>query len=127
MTPGARAAIVSQLEDAGVIAVIRLADGDELKAVADALLAGGVRALEVTMTVPNAVARIEELAASLPEEALLGAGTVLDVETAGQVIRAGARFVVSPVFRSAVIDACHHEDVPMIPGCFVMNWGRPGQ
>ena len=117
MTPG-RAAIVSSLEDAGVIAVIRLADGGELKAVADALLLGGVRAIEVTMTVPNAVERIEELAASLPGDALLGAGTVLDAGTARQVIRAGARFVVSPVFREALIETCHYDDVPVMPGCF---------
>jgi 2-dehydro-3-deoxyphosphogluconate aldolase / (4S)-4-hydroxy-2-oxoglutarate aldolase len=116
--PRDRAGIVDAIEESGVIAVIRLADGKELRAVADALLEGGVRALEVTMTVPNAVARIEELAASLPSEALLGAGTVLDVDTARVVIRAGARFVVSPVFRKPLIDACHDHDVPMMPGCF---------
>jgi 2-dehydro-3-deoxyphosphogluconate aldolase / (4S)-4-hydroxy-2-oxoglutarate aldolase len=116
--PGERARIVDAIERAGVIAVIRLVDGGELRAVADALLAGGVRALEVTMTVPNTVARIEELAASLPDDALLGAGTVLDAATARQVISAGARFVVSPVFREAVIEMCHGDDVPVMPGCF---------
>ena len=86
-----RATVVRDLEHAGVIAVIRLEHGSELRAVADALLEGGIRALEVTMTVPNAVARIGELAASLPSEALLGAGTVLDVATARAVIRIDRR------------------------------------
>jgi 2-dehydro-3-deoxyphosphogluconate aldolase/(4S)-4-hydroxy-2-oxoglutarate aldolase len=113
-----RAAIVRDLEQAGVIAVIRLAHGSELRTVAEALLAGGVRALEVTMTVPGAVSLIETLAASLPSSALIGAGTVLDATTAHQVIGAGARFVVSPVFRRSLIDVCHEHDVPAMPGCF---------
>lgn len=113
-----RQQIVSSVEAAGVVAVIRLADGTALRRVAEALVEGGVRALEVTMTVPRAVALIEELATSLPPEFIVGAGTVLDAETARDVIRAGARFVVSPVFRPAVIDAAHALDVPAMPGCF---------
>ena len=72
-----RVETVRRLEGAGVVAVIRLADGAALRAVADALAAGGVRALEVTMTVPRAVALIEELTAALPAEFIVGAGTVL--------------------------------------------------
>jgi len=113
-----RAAIVSAIESSGVVAVIRLSDATQLRAVAEALAEGGIRALEVTMTVPRAVALIEELARSLPTEFLVGAGTVLDVETARQVIAAGARFVVSPVFKSELIEACHRSDVPVMPGCF---------
>jgi len=77
-----------------------------------------VRALEVTMTVPRAVELIRELSARLPDGFLLGAGTVLDARTARAVIDAGATFIVSPVFRTEVIDACHAHDVPAIPGCF---------
>lgn len=113
-----RQQIVSSVEAAGVVAVIRLADGTALRRVAEALVEGGVRALEVTMTVPRAVALIEELATSLPPEFIVGAGTVLDAGTARDVIRAGARFVVSPVFRPAVIDAAHEAGVPAMPGCF---------
>jgi 2-dehydro-3-deoxyphosphogluconate aldolase/(4S)-4-hydroxy-2-oxoglutarate aldolase len=113
-----RAAIVQRIEAAGVVAVIRLADGSALRAVADALAAGGVRALEVTMTVPRAAALIAELARSLPEDFIVGAGTVLDAATAREVIDAGAQFVVSPVFRPAVIEACHARDVAAMPGCF---------
>ena len=114
----ARQEIVRRLEEAGVIAVIRLADGTALRGVADALAAGGVRALEVTMTVPGAVSLIEDLARSLPSDFLVGAGTVLDAETAREVIDAGARFVVSPVFRPPVLEAVHGRDAAALPGCF---------
>jgi 2-dehydro-3-deoxyphosphogluconate aldolase / (4S)-4-hydroxy-2-oxoglutarate aldolase len=110
--------VVRRLEEAGVVAVIRLADGGALRAVCDALAAGGVRALEVTMTVPRAAELIEELAASLPPDFLVGAGTVLDADTARRVVDAGARFVVSPVFRHAVLQAAHQRDAAALPGCF---------
>ena len=113
-----RAAIVRDLEDAGVVAVIRLASGAELRDVSDALIEGGVRALEVTMTVPRAVSLIEELTSALPAGVLVGAGTVLDPDTAADVIRAGARFVVSPVFRRSLIERCHRFEIPAMPGCF---------
>src|SRR5262249_37407310 len=87
-------------------------------AVVDALAAGGVRALEVTMTVPGAVELIRSLAPTLSSEFLLGAGTVLNGETTERVIDAGAKFVVSPIFRPAVIAAGHRHDIPVIPGCF---------
>ena len=118
MIVAGRADVVRQIEADGVVAVIRLTDASQLRAVADALAEGGVRAIEVTMTVPRAVELIEELAQSLPPEILVGAGTVLDGETARQVIVAGARFVVSPVFRPAVIEMSHRHDVAAIPGCF---------
>jgi len=117
-TACSRAGTVSAIERTGVVAVIRLAHVTELRAVVDALAEGGVRAIEITMTVPRAVALIEELAASLPPDFLIGAGTVLDAETARQVVLAGAQFVVGPVFRPAVIEMCHRYDVAVMPGCF---------
>ena len=113
-----RSDVVRQIEATGVVAVIRLTDASQLSAVAEALLEGGVRALEVTMTVPGAVPLIEELAATLPADVLVGAGTVLDADTARQVILAGARFVVGPVFRREVIETCHRDDIAVMPGCF---------
>jgi len=113
-----RASIARQIEQTGVVAVIRLRDPGKVRAVADALMAGGVRVLEVTMTVPGAVELIRDLARSLPEGFLLGAGTVTDAATAHAVIDAGAAFVVGPVFRPDVVTACHEHDVPAIPGCF---------
>jgi 2-dehydro-3-deoxyphosphogluconate aldolase / (4S)-4-hydroxy-2-oxoglutarate aldolase len=106
------------IERAGIVAVIRIKDPGKLQAVVDAISEGGIRALEVTMTVPGAIELIAGLAAKMPHGFLLGAGTVLDAETAIKVIDAGARFVVSPVFRRDVIDACHSRDVAVTPGCF---------
>ena len=113
-----RTAIVSAIEAAGVVAVIRLKDPAKLRAVVDAIAEGGVRALEITMTVPGAIELIAGLAPALPAGFVLGAGTVLDAGTAARVIDAGARFVVSPVFRRPTLDACHERDVPSMPGCF---------
>jgi 2-dehydro-3-deoxyphosphogluconate aldolase/(4S)-4-hydroxy-2-oxoglutarate aldolase len=118
MTNTRRAAVTAQIEALGVVAVIRLKDPATLRAVVHAMAEGGVRALEVTMTVPRAIELIRELAPTLPDGFLLGAGTVTDVATAHAVIDAGASFVVGPVFRPDVIAACHERDVAAMPGCF---------
>ena len=110
--------ITQRLEASGVVAIIRLKDGAALPRVVDALAEGGVRALEITMTVPGAVEHIRQVAATLPEGFVLGAGTVVDAETALRVADAGARFIVSPVFRTAVIEAAHRREIPVLPGCF---------
>ncbi len=118
MMAGSRIDVVRAIEASGVVAIIRLHDSQAGHDVALALADGGVTALEVTMTVPGAVRLIEQLAATLPSNVLIGAGTVLDPETARSVILAGARFVVSPVCRPAVIEMCHRYDVAAMPGCF---------
>jgi 2-dehydro-3-deoxyphosphogluconate aldolase/(4S)-4-hydroxy-2-oxoglutarate aldolase len=114
----ARQSVVSAIEEAGVVAVIRIREAGRLRSIVDALIEGGVRVLEVTMTVPGAIDLIRDLSASLPAGFLLGAGTVLDVATASRVIDAGARFVVSPVFKPGLIDVCHKRDTAALPGCF---------
>ncbi len=113
-----RAETTSLLQQLGVVAVIRMKDADKLRGVVDAIAEGGVRAIEITMTVPGAVGLIETLAATLPPEIVVGAGTVTDAGTARAVIDAGARFVVSPVYRPEVMVACHERDVAACPGCF---------
>jgi 2-dehydro-3-deoxyphosphogluconate aldolase / (4S)-4-hydroxy-2-oxoglutarate aldolase len=113
-----RKAVTAAVEQAGIVAIIRMKEPDKVRAVVDAIAAGGVTSLEVTMTVPNAVGLIAELAPAMPPGFLLGAGTVLDAATAARVIDAGAQFVVSPVFRRQVIAACHEREVPTMPGCF---------
>jgi 2-dehydro-3-deoxyphosphogluconate aldolase / (4S)-4-hydroxy-2-oxoglutarate aldolase len=118
MGQGARESAVRTIQQLGVVAIIRMRDAGKLREVVDAIAEGGVRAIEVTMTVPGAVGLITKLAASLPSTILLGAGTVTDAATARAVIDAGARYVVSPVFRREVIDACHERDVAAAPGCF---------
>lgn len=110
--------VVRAIEQLGVVAIIRMKDAAKLRDVFDALAEGGVRAIEVTMTVPDAVSLIRKLAGSLPPHLLLGAGTVLDVETVRAVTDAGARFVVSPVFRPDVVAACHACGAAAAPGCF---------
>jgi 2-dehydro-3-deoxyphosphogluconate aldolase/(4S)-4-hydroxy-2-oxoglutarate aldolase len=118
MSAAGRAATVRTIEELGIIAVIRMRDAAKLREVIDALADGRVKAIEVTMTVPNAVELIEALAPSLPPDILLGAGTVTDATTARAVIDAGAKFVVGPVFRRDVMDACRERDVAVAPGCF---------
>lgn len=113
-----RSEVVGAIERLGVVAVIRMQDAAKLRAVVDAIAEGGVRAIEVTMTVPGAVELIRTLARSLPETIVLGAGTVTDAATARAVIDAGARYVVSPVLRRDMIAACHERGVAAAPGCF---------
>ena len=110
--------VVGSVERAGIVAVIRIKDPSRLRAVVDAIAEGGIRVLEVTMTVPGAVGLIRDLAPTLPDGFILGAGTVLDADTVAQVADAGARYVVSPVFRRAVIEACHARGLAAMPGCF---------
>jgi 2-dehydro-3-deoxyphosphogluconate aldolase/(4S)-4-hydroxy-2-oxoglutarate aldolase len=113
-----RARIAGDIERLGIVAVIRMKDPAKLRAVFDALADGGVKAIEVTMTVPGAVDLIRQLAASLPAGVVLGAGTVIDVPTARAVIDAGARFIVSPVFRRDVVTTCLEHGIVAAPGCF---------
>ncbi len=112
------AEVVEAVERAGIVAVIRMKDPNKLQAVVDAIAEGGIRALEITMTVPGAVDLIRDLAPRLPAGFILGAGTVLDPDTVARVADAGARYVVSPVFRRSVIEACHARDLAAMPGCF---------
>ena len=118
MSQGSRESTVRAIEALGIVAVIRMRDAGRLREVVDAIAEGGVRAIEVTMSVPGAVSLIAALAPALPPGILLGAGTVTDAATARAVIDAGATFIVAPVFRRAVIDACHARDVAVAPGCF---------
>jgi 2-dehydro-3-deoxyphosphogluconate aldolase / (4S)-4-hydroxy-2-oxoglutarate aldolase len=116
--PGHRARVVAEIEATGVVAIIRTKDPGRVFEIVEALASGGVRTLEITMTVPGAIDVIRSVAKSLPEGILLGAGTVLDAATAHRVIDAGARFVVAPVFDPETVRACNERDVPVMPGCY---------
>jgi 2-dehydro-3-deoxyphosphogluconate aldolase/(4S)-4-hydroxy-2-oxoglutarate aldolase len=116
-TTSSRAEVVKRIEQKGVVAVVRLTDEGAGRAVAAALIDGGVDAIEITMTVPRASELIAQLSEAFPD-ALIGAGTVTDARTARDVITAGAKFVVGPVFRPAMVEACLERDVPVMPGCF---------
>jgi 2-dehydro-3-deoxyphosphogluconate aldolase/(4S)-4-hydroxy-2-oxoglutarate aldolase len=118
MTRRSRSDVVAEIERLGVVAIIRMPDPAALRAVVDALAEGGVRALEVTMTVPRAIELIAEIAPTLPRDFIFGAGTLLDGETVRRAVGAGAQFIVSPVFKREVVEAAHDEGVPVMPGCF---------
>jgi 2-dehydro-3-deoxyphosphogluconate aldolase/(4S)-4-hydroxy-2-oxoglutarate aldolase len=111
-----KADIIQRIRDVGVIPVVRASSAAEAIQVVDAIKAGGVSVLEITMTVPGAVQVIEQLAKRFGDEATVGAGTVLDPDSARACIDAGARFVVSPALNLDTIALCHQLDVPVMPG-----------
>ena len=101
----------------GLVAVIRAASAEQAGCIAAACVEGGIQALEVTFTVPNATAAIAELTKRYaPAEVVVGAGTVLDAETARAAILAGARFIVSPASDAATARLCRRYQVPYLPG-----------
>ncbi len=109
--------VLDQLLASGVIAVLRARDMKGLTEVARALHAGGVSALEITLTTSGAVDGIAELSRA-GDGMLIGAGTVLDAAAARSVLDAGARFVVSPTLEPDVVRVCHDRNIPCIPGAF---------
>jgi 2-dehydro-3-deoxyphosphogluconate aldolase/(4S)-4-hydroxy-2-oxoglutarate aldolase len=108
--------IIRQIEETGLVPVVRAASSDEAMRVIDAIKEGGVSVLEITMTVPGAVTVIEDVVAKYGSEATVGAGTVLDPETARACILAGAQFVVSPALNLDTIALCRRYSVPVMPG-----------
>jgi len=110
--------ILKSLLDGGAVAVIRMADAQKLMRVIEAIRDGGLSAIEVTMTTPNALKVIEEVSLTMAGDVLIGVGSVLDAPTARRAVEAGARYVVSPIFKSEIIDMAHVHDVPAIPGTF---------
>ncbi len=104
--------------DVGVVAVVRSPDSHQLIDVAKALADGGVIVMEITFSVPNALEVIREVRHHLGDRILLGAGTVLDPETARAAILAGAEFIVAPTLNLDVIRLCHRYDKAVMPGAF---------
>jgi 2-dehydro-3-deoxyphosphogluconate aldolase/(4S)-4-hydroxy-2-oxoglutarate aldolase len=109
---------LARVHQSGIVAVIRAASGDLLADVAEALLAGGVEVMEITFTVPHAHRVIERVAEKLGSRILLGAGTVLDPETARIALLSGAEFIVSPTVNVDVIKLCRRYDKLVFPGAF---------
>jgi 2-dehydro-3-deoxyphosphogluconate aldolase/(4S)-4-hydroxy-2-oxoglutarate aldolase len=111
-----RVEVIKQIKEIGVIPVVRATSADEAMRAIDAIREGGISVLEITMTVPGAVKVIEEVSARYGKDALVGAGTVLDPETATSCISAGAQFVVSPALNLTTIARCQEHDVAVMPG-----------
>jgi len=110
--------IIEQLLNPGIIAVVRAKRADQAVPLAEALVAGGVIAVEITMTTPNAIAAIREASSKLGERALIGVGTVLDEPTCRAAIDAGAQFVVSPICRRELIPIAHKAGKPIMLGSY---------
>jgi len=112
-------AVLEIVRSSGVIAIIRAKSSDQLLQAADAIHAGGVCAIEVTLTTPGALEVIELAVSRYKDRGIaFGAGTVLDVESTRSAIQAGAQFVVSPNFKPSVIKLCRRFAVPVLPGVY---------
>jgi 2-dehydro-3-deoxyphosphogluconate aldolase/(4S)-4-hydroxy-2-oxoglutarate aldolase len=109
---------LARVHQTGIVAVMRASSGELLADVAEALAAGGVEVMEVTFTVPRAHQVLERVAQRLGSRILLGAGTVLDPETARIALLSGAEFIVSPTVNLSVIKLCRRYDKLVIPGAF---------
>lgn len=114
--------ILRRITDAGLVAVVRAESADQALRVSDAVLAGGCPAVEVTFTVPRAHRVIEALAERYkPSELILGAGTVLDPETARVAILSGATYVVTPALNVETVRLCNRYQVPVMPGVMTIR------
>ncbi len=113
-----RVEIVNSLIEAKVIAVIRLSDPGKLIKVAEAIYKGGISGIEITMTIPDAINVIKLAAKEIGSYMNIGVGSVLDAATAKKAIDAGAKYVVSPIFKREIIETAHQNDVPAMPGAF---------
>jgi 2-dehydro-3-deoxyphosphogluconate aldolase/(4S)-4-hydroxy-2-oxoglutarate aldolase len=107
-----------QVLECGVVAVVRSPDSRQLVEVARALADGGVTAVEITMTVPNALDVVRQVRQALGDRLLLGAGTILDPETARAALLAGAEYLVAPTVNLEVIRLCQRYDKLVMPGAF---------
>ena len=108
--------VVEQIRAIGIIPVVRATSSEEALAAVEAIREGGIPVLEITMTVPGAVQIIKTLTHRLGDTTLIGAGTVIDPDTARACVDAGASFIVSPALDVPTIEACRILDVPIFPG-----------
>jgi len=110
--------IISFLTRPGIIAVVRGQSRDQILPLTEALIAGGVIAVEITMSTPNAIEAIRETKLKVGDRGLIGVGTVVDVRTCHDAIEAGAEFVVSPILRPEIARVAHGYDRPVMLGAY---------
>ena len=114
--------ILKRLEDCGVVAVVRAESAEQAMKIADACIAGGVKGIEITYTVPGASEIISELAKKYtPDQMIIGAGTVLDPETARSAIMAGAKYVVSPCLNVDTVKLCNRYQIACMAGAMTIK------
>jgi 2-dehydro-3-deoxyphosphogluconate aldolase / (4S)-4-hydroxy-2-oxoglutarate aldolase len=113
-----KADIISLLETPGIIAIIRTQWPELIPALSEALVQGGIAAIEVTLTTPQAIEAIRDLRRRLGERAVVGVGTVLAEEACRGALGAGAEFVVSPICREGLVDVAHAAGCPVMLGAY---------
>jgi 2-dehydro-3-deoxyphosphogluconate aldolase / (4S)-4-hydroxy-2-oxoglutarate aldolase len=113
-----KAAVVARIKLEGAVAVIRTDSIERALRAAEAVIAGGFRAVEITYSFPDATRAIAKLAESNESDFLIGAGTILNRQQVHEAVGAGARFLVSPCVLPEVIDAAHELQIAVIPGAF---------
>lgn len=111
-----KSAVIQRIKEIGLVPVVRAASADEALRAVDAIKDGGVSVLEITMTVPGALGAISEVAKRFADEVVVGAGTVLDAETARACMLAGAQFIVSPSLNLETIACCRRYGIAVLPG-----------
>ena len=110
--------IISLLTDPGIIAIVRTQQAAQVVPLFEALIAGGVRAIEITMTTPDALAAIREAREKLDQRAVVGVGTVLEADTCRAAISAGAEFIVTPICRTELVAVAHAAGCPIMLGAY---------
>lgn len=113
-----RQQIVQSIEKHKAVAVLRFPKEDQFEPIFEALIQGGIKVLEITMTVPNALKLIEKAVSMAPDDMVLGAGTVIDRESVKKTVDAGAEFIVSPIVKDEIIDEANKLDKAVLPGAF---------
>lgn len=101
-----------------IVAVVRVTDEEKLTKVINAIYEGGIKIIEITMTVPNAIQQIEKISEKFGDKIVIGVGSVLEKQTAKDAVSAGAKYVVSPVTKKEIIETAKNLGVPVMPGAF---------
>ena len=112
---------IQKLTDCGVVAVVRAENSEQAVKIAEACIEAGIVGIEITFTVPGALKIIETLSAQCGEDIIIGAGTVLDSETARAAILAGAKYVVSPCLDVDTVKMCNTYGIPCMPGAMTIK------
>jgi 2-dehydro-3-deoxyphosphogluconate aldolase/(4S)-4-hydroxy-2-oxoglutarate aldolase len=113
-----RSDIINKIIRNGAVAVIRLKDGSKFNKIAEAIFAGGVSSIELTMTTPNAFRLLEEAIKRFEDTMILGMGSVLNSNDTQKAIDSGAKYIVSPVFKKEILQTAHKNNTAVMPGCF---------
>lgn len=109
---------ILEIKKRAVLAVVRLNNPSDAKPLTESLLKGGVSCIEITLSIPNTFEVIEEISSTFKTDALVGIGSVTSIKQADNAIKAGAKYIVCPVFKPEILAFTQKHNVPTIPGCF---------